>query len=59
MPETIPAAVDLQLRAIAEKAAGQYPDPLLNALGWTRPEYVAAIHTRLRTKYRRMRAGAS
>lgn len=54
MPNTtIPAVVDLQLRAIAERAAGQYPDPLLEALGWTRPDYVAAIHSRLRHKFRR------
>lgn len=54
MPNTtIPAAVDLQLRAMAERAAGQYADPLLEALGWTRPEYVAAIHSRLRDKFRR------
>lgn len=57
MPDTtIPAAVDLQLRAIAERAAGQYADPLLEALGWTRPEYVTAIHSRLRDKFRRWRA---
>lgn len=55
MPDvTIPAVVDLQLRGIAEKAAGTYPDPLLRALGWTRPDYVAAIHSRLRRKFRQM-----
>ena len=57
MPDktTIPPAVDARLGEIADKAAGQYPDPLLNALGWTRPQYVAAIHSRLRKKYRQWR----
>lgn len=53
MPDTtIPAVVDLQLRGMAERAAAQYPDQLLETLGWTRPDYVAAIHTRLRHKFR-------
>ncbi|MEE3066612.1 MAG: hypothetical protein VYA67_22165 [Actinomycetota bacterium] len=51
----IPADVDAQLAAIAGRPAGQNPGPLLRALGWTRPDYVTAIHNRLRDKHRQSR----
>jgi hypothetical protein len=55
MPDAaIPDRVDAQLRAAAERAAGAYPDPLLSAMGWTRAEYVDAIHNRLREQHLRI-----
>ncbi|MCV7424368.1 hypothetical protein H7K45_27865 [Mycobacterium yunnanensis] len=48
--------VDQELHQLAVKAAGQYPDSLLTAQGWTRQELVDAIHARLQTKYTDMRA---
>jgi hypothetical protein len=52
----IPMSIDQELLSIAEKAAGDHSDPLLLAKGWTRFEYVDAIHNRLRATYREMRA---
>ena len=50
----IPPAVDLELHAIAERAAGD-DTTLIDAMGWTRGDFVAAIHARLRVKWREMR----
>lgn len=51
----IPDHIDAELCRLAERAAGSYPAPLCQALGWTRHEYVAAIYGRLRDKYRQNR----
>lgn len=48
----IPPAIDQQLRDMAEKAVGPNPWPLLAETGWTREEFVAAVHARLRSKWR-------
>jgi hypothetical protein len=53
----VPSSIDAELRAIAEKAAGKRSDYQLHAIGWTRFEYVDAIHRRLRDKWRAMRRG--
>jgi hypothetical protein len=48
----IPPSIDLHLRDIAEKAVGPNPWPLLDGTGWTREEFVSAVHARLRSKWR-------
>jgi hypothetical protein len=52
----IPPAIDMHLRELAEHAAGPNPWPLLNETGWSREEFVAAIHARLRDKWREREA---
>lgn len=48
----IPPSIDQDLRDIADKAVGPNPWPLLAETGWTREEFVAAVHARLRSKWR-------